>query len=71
MPFSDKTGFVSNGLKVLGERLFRGRHPFGNAAGVELVSEPLLVAASKKCSSRRRAIRSAHIAVGEPHAVGS
>jgi hypothetical protein len=71
MPFTDKTGFVSNGLKVFGKRLFCGWHPFGIAAGVELVAKPLLVSARKQCSSRRRAIRTAHIAVGEPHAVGS
>ena len=60
---------VAEGRLLDGEPHRRGRQPA--RAGIEFVSEPLLITAGEESGPGRTAVGTAHVAVGEPHAVGS
>ena len=72
---AEPAGGVARGLEAVAERSLRhgqpdrGRRAAGGA-GVELVPEPLLVAAREQARPRGAAVRPADIAAGEPYAVG-
>ena len=67
VPFANQTGRVAGRFETIGDGGFRERQALG-AAGIELVSEPRLVAAREQARACRRAIRPRHVAAGEAHA---
>src|SRR5262249_34899662 len=69
VPLTDETGDVPGGLESIGDSgLAERQAAVPPRSGVELVAEPLLVAAGHQPGARRRAIRPGDVAAGEPDA---
>src|SRR5688572_8556394 len=74
VPFADEAGLVARGFEPLGENRFAQRQPdvfvrHEHGAGIELVSETLLVATRQERRPRRAAIGAADVTMGKANAV--
>jgi hypothetical protein len=71
---ADPTRHVAGGFQAVADRFLGRREPDVRrgemgGAGIEFVAEPLLVPAGHQARASQAAVRTAHIATREPHAV--